>query len=161
MKNFLIVLSVLFCNCANAQLKNLELTQGKYLENPIKNDFSGNWKSAGSDFKLSIANEKKQIKRGTIDIYVDFLNVKVTHFIKGGSQIANRFTLDMSLISVGNNNEFSGTYRDEVSGNNVKINLKRISSNELLFTSSLPEIDFTNHTEKGSVFPKLVTLFKD
>ncbi|MFA6247342.1 MAG: hypothetical protein WC615_10405 [Mucilaginibacter sp.] len=162
MKNLLIILSVLFYGCANAQIKTLDLNHGKYLENSFKDDFVGKWKASNNDFKIIITKEeKKHIKRGTMDVYVDFLNIKITNFINNGVQIADKFTSPISLVSVGNNDSFTGTYRDTISGNNVKINLKRVNNNELLFITNLPEIDFTNHMEKGTVFPRKLSLVKD
>ncbi|MBD1387000.1 hypothetical protein IDJ75_17065 [Mucilaginibacter rigui] len=161
MKTLLIILSIIFCGCANAQIKTLDLNHGKYLENSFKDDFLGKWKANKNDFKVSISKEKKHIKRGTMDVYIDFLNIRITHFLSNGVQVANRFTSEMSLISVGNSDSFTGTFRDTISGNNIKINLKRINSNELLFTASLPEIDFTNHPENGTIFPRKVNLVRD
>lgn len=160
MKNLLIIFSILFCGCANAQLKTLELNHGKYLENSVKSDFVGNWKSKDNNFRINITTEKRHIKRNTIDVYVDLLIIKITHFVSNGKQIANSFKSDLSLLSIGNNN-FNGTYRDPLSGNNIKINLKYINNNELLFTTKIPEIDFTNHPEKGTVFPLKLNLIKE
>lgn len=138
MKITVLILACLFYGCANAQVKTLDLKHGKYLENAFKKDFIGNWRSTHNDFKIGIIKEKKHIKRNTMDVYVDVLNIRITSFINKGTQLADKFTSNLALLSLGSD-DFNGIYRDTITSNNVQINLKRVDNNKLLFTVKLPE----------------------
>jgi hypothetical protein len=147
---------------AYAQTKTTDITQGRYLENTSKDKFVGDWSGSanGSQLKIKISKEKRQFKRGNVNVYLDFLIVKVKKFDLNGNDVHESFKKDISLISTTNDIYFSGVYNDPITKNNINLVLRVISYNKLLLFSSLPDIDPYNHPEKGFVLPKQIELIK-
>lgn len=163
MKKYLKILLILFCSTACAQSKKLDLNSGKYLKNDHTNQLIGEWGGHASniDVLFNISSEKRHIVRGALNFYADFLIIKTQKFNYKNKNITNKVSTNIELLAIDNNSIFSGTYKDPITGNNVKIVITVINNKELVLSSALPEIDFNNKPENGTVFPKEIKLTKE
>jgi hypothetical protein len=162
MMKFLTVLLTFFCGYAHAQLTSADISQGRYLENTLKDKFVGTWAGSanGSQLKITVNKKKRYFKRGNADMYLDFLIVKVNRFDLNGNDIRRSFKKNMELVSIGVSNTFIGINKDPISNNNVRITLEYIADGKLKLYTALPEIDPYNYPEKGFVLRKEIELIK-
>jgi hypothetical protein len=157
----LITVFIILTGFANAQTMKTDLTQGRYLENTFKNNFVGNWVGRNDELQMNvtISKEKRHFKRGNVDVYLDYLVIKINKFIHQDDDLHSSFKSEIALVSTNNQNLFSGTYKDPVSNNNVNLSLKTVSKNKLILSSSLPEMD-PNNKWGEFILPKSIELLK-
>lgn len=163
MKNIIIITSLFIANNCYSQITGAELKSGKYFENKHKNDFIGEWKCVActDSFKISVETYKRNIKGGIeLNISADFLEVKIVKKFHKRIDISKQFVKPIELLSINNDNKFSGSYYDPVTKSNIKIKITKLSNGNLSFDTSLPEMDVTNDNSRGTIFSKNLILSK-
>jgi hypothetical protein len=133
------------------------------LRNSSTSELMGLWNghTTNADIQYDISSEKRHIQRGNLNVYVDFLVIKTKKFIYNGKEISNKFNTNIELLALDNGKTFTGTYKDPISENNVKIVVTLLNSKELLFSSTLPEIDFSNKPANGTIFSKEIKFLRE
>jgi hypothetical protein len=133
-----------------AQMKPSDLTSAKHIHSKLRGNVNGEWVCKDCSDTVRI-----KIKKGTIDVTLDDLEVTIEKFVIGDKDVSGQFKTPITLLLSGDDYKtFVGQCSDPVTTRTIKPALQQKSKRLFSFTISYPEIDIWGDATKGTIFPK-------
>ncbi|HEY0667146.1 MAG TPA: hypothetical protein VGD22_03155 [Sphingobacteriaceae bacterium] len=164
MRNLLIILCfTILSNAAHSQITLPDL-RDKNLSSKHRDNLKGKWKSKSENIHIeaNINVEKRKVKLGLNNFSTDHFIVNITKYTRKGenhsSQVKN---LEMPFIFLNSDDNYHSTFKDLLTGIDIYATLKLTGRNTISLSFNLPEKDAINDVIKGTILPKMITLYKE